>query len=203
MSAGTRARALLGGAALAAMAPAWGLAPEFTVVAAQSSLTFVATQQGERFTGRIPGFDARVRYAANDLAGSALDVTIRIASLDTQSPDRDQALAGAEWFDFAKFPTATFRTVAIRAAPAGPVADADLTIHGVTRRIPFPFKWIVDGERALLDAQITLDRLDFGIGTGEWADESLVGHKVEVTVHLTLVPAPAPKPRAPAHPPSK
>ena len=107
----------------------------------------MATQQGERFTGRIPGFDARVRYAANDLAGSVLDVTIRVASLDTQSPDRDQALAGAEWFDFAKFPTATFRTVAIRATPAGPMADADLTIRGVTRRIPFPFKWIADGER--------------------------------------------------------
>ena len=184
-------------ATLLAATAAAGAAPRYTVVPAQSSLGFVGTQQGEKFTGAIRDFDAHVDYAPDDLAGSKLDVTIRMKSIDTQSPDRDQALATADWFDFARFPTATFRTVAIRATPAGPVGDADLVIKGHTKRIAFPFTWKTAGSGATLDARVTLDRLDFGLGTGDWADDSTVGRKVDVLVHLTLVAAspaaPAPK----------
>jgi polyisoprenoid-binding protein YceI len=180
-------------------------APRYTVDAAQSSLGFVGTQQGEKFTGAIRDFDAQVEYAADDLAASKLEVIIRLKSMDTKSPDRDQALATADWFDFAKYPTATFRTVAIRSTASGPVGDADLTIKGHTKRIAFPFAWKTAGAGATLDARVTLDRLDFGLGGGDWADESMVGLKVEVVVHLTLAAAPAPaKPTAksvtkPAH----
>jgi polyisoprenoid-binding protein YceI len=195
-------RAALGMAILAA-APAIA-APLYAVVPAQSSLTFLGTQQGEKFTGAIRDFDARIEYAPNDLATSKLDVTIRMKSLDTKSPDRDQALATADWFDFAKFPTATFRTVAIRTTPTGPIGDADLTIKGRTKRIAFPFTWKVSNTGATLDAQVTLDRLDFGLGAGDWADESMVGRKVEVVVHLTLVTPAAPVPQVkPADRPGK
>ncbi len=178
-------------------------APAYTVVPAQSSLSFVGTQQGEKFTGVIRDFDARIAYAADDLAHSALDVTIRLKSIDSKSPDRDQALATSDWFDFAKFPTATFRTVAIRSTPAGPVGDADLTIKGHTKRIAFPFSWKAAGTGATLDARVTLDRLDFGLGGGEWADESTVGYKVEVVVHLTLAAAAPPAAAAPGTKPAK
>jgi polyisoprenoid-binding protein YceI len=181
-------RAALGMAILAG-APAIA-APLYPVVPAQSSLSFIGTQQGEKFTGAIRDFDARIEFDPNDLATSKLDVTIRMKSLDTKSPDRDQALATADWFDFAKFPTATFRTVAIRATPTGLVGDADLTIKGRTKRIEFPFAWKLSTTGATLDARVTLDRLDFGLGAGDWADESMVGRKVEVVVHLTLA-APA------------
>lgn len=191
--------AALGAGILAAMPAA--AAPLYAVVPAQSSLSFVGTQQGEKFTGAIRDFDARIEYAPDELATSKLDVTIRVKSMDTKSPDRDQALATADWFDFAKFPTATFRTVAIRATPSGPVGDADLTIKGRSKRIAFPFSWKASANGATLDAHVTLDRLDFGLGAGDWADESMVGRTVEVVVHLTLAAPPAPAP--PAKPTAK
>ena len=201
MSARTVCVGLVASAALCGLVPAAAAAPTYVVVPTKSSLSFVGTQQGEKFTGRIPGFDAKVRYAADDLAGSGLDVTIRVATLDTNSADRDQAIAGVDWFDFAKFPTATFRTVAIRTTATGPVADADLTIKGMTRRIRFPFTWAVGSGGATLDAHVTLNRLDFGIGAGEWTDDSVVGRTVEVTVHLSLTPVAESAP--PAAPPKK
>jgi polyisoprenoid-binding protein YceI len=191
------------GATLAAAAAAQA-APRYAVVPAQSSLSFVATQQGEKFTGALRDFDAQIEYAADDLATSRLDVAIRMKSIDTASPDRDQALATADWFDFAKFPTATFRTVAIRATSAGPVGDADLSIKGRTQRIAFPFTWKATGGGATLDARVTLDRLDFGLGAGDWAGENTAGRKVEVVVHLTLAAvAPAGPPPPAARPPAK
>jgi polyisoprenoid-binding protein YceI len=190
-------------AGLLLLAPgAFAAAPEYALVPAQSTLTFVGVQQGEKFTGKFPAFTARVRYAPGDLAGSSLEATIEVPKLDTASQDRDQALAGGEWFDFAKYPTASFRTVAIRPAPKGAVADAQLSIKGHTRRILFPFTWTASATGAVLDARVTLDRLEFGLGAGEWADESIIGRTVEVAVHLVLVPVPTPAP-APVKPPAR
>lgn len=174
-------------------------APSFAPVPGQSSLSFGATQQGEKFTGGFRDFDAHVAYAPDQLAASHIDATIRMKSLDSKNQERDTALVGSDWFDVAKFPTATFRTTAIRATPTGAVGDADLTIKGKTKRIAFPFTWRADGGKVVLDARVTIDRVDFGIGTGDWADESIVGHKVDVVVHLVLAPAVA----APLPPPTR
>ena len=162
----------------------------YTVDPAQSSLTFVGTQQGEKFTGTIKSFRAAVRYAPTELAASTLDVSMDLKSIDTRSGERDAALATAIWFDYAHTPTATFKSVGpLRATRDGAVADADLVIKGKTKRIAFPFRFTANGATANLDARVTLDRLDFGLGAGEWADDSVIGHKVDVVVHLVLKPA--------------
>jgi len=182
----------LAGTAARAEAPLW------TVVPAQSSVTFVGTQQGEKFTGVFGAFTARIRFAPAELASSRLESTLQMGSVTTMSEERDDTLVTSQWFDSVQFPTATFRTVAVRAAAAGApgaagaagfTADADLTIKDRTKRIVFPFSWQARPDAAVLDARVTIDRLDFGVGAGEWADESIVGRKVEVIVHLLLTPA--------------
>ena len=152
----------------------------------RSTLTFETTQQGEKFTGSFGKFQALVQYDEQAIADSRIEVTIDLRSVDTRARDRDQTLAGGDWFDVAHQPTATFRTVAMRMTARGPTADADLAIKGKTQRIAFPFRFAVTGSDATLDAHVTIDRLDYGLGAGEWADESVVGRKVEVTTHLVL-----------------
>ncbi len=177
--------------AVATGSSAHALAPTYRVIKDQSTLSFVGVQQGEQFTGVIKDFVATVRYAASDLAGSLLDVVIHLRSLDTRSSERDQALATADWFAISQFPDATFRTVAIRQTVNGPVGDADLTIKGRTKRIAFPFVWAQTVHGATLDARVRLNRLDFGLGSGEWVDATVVGHQVDVIVHLTLIATPS------------
>ena len=175
-----------------AAAAAHAEAPVWSVVPAQSSVTFVGTQQGEKFTGAFATFTARIQFAPADAASSRFEAVLQMASVATRSVERDDALATSAWFDNMHYPVATFRTVAVHAAAAGAAggtADADLTIKGRTRRIVFPFGWQARPGGALLDARVTLDRLEFGVGAGEWADESIIGHQVEVIVHLVLVPA--------------
>jgi polyisoprenoid-binding protein YceI len=203
----TRSAATLVVVLRCAASAAWADAPAYSAVAAQSSVTFVGTQQGERFSGVIRDFDARVAYASDEISTSRMDVVIRLASLDTKNEERDQELAGADWFDVARYPTASFRVATIRMTPAGPVGDAELTIKGHTKQLAFPFTWTADGGSATLDARVTLDRLDFGLGAGEWADETIVAHKVEVIVHVRLAAAaregkpaaPATQPRSATH----
>jgi hypothetical protein len=161
-----------------------------------STLQFQGTQQGEKFSGNIKAFDARIVYDSADYAGSVFDVTMSLKSMDSHNLERDQAMQTADWFDLAHHPVASFKTVGFRTTAQGVVADADLSIKGRIKRIVFPFQWRKTAANATLDARVSVDRLDFGLGAGEWADESLVGRRVDVIVHLNLMPAP-PSPTAP------
>ena len=49
-------------------------------------------------------------------------------------------------------------------------------------------KFAQAGGGATLDVDTTLKRLDFGIGSGDWADPSMIGNEVLVHAHLLLQP---------------
>lgn len=169
-------------AVLAAPAPvrAW------TVDRAGSTLTFTGTYQGEKFEGRFKRFDARtVYYDPANLADAKFDVTIDIASVDTANAERDQALPGADFFDTAKFPQAHFVTTRFRKDNRGGVlADGTLSLRGVAK--PVTLRVSYTPGKDTLDVDATLNRLDFGIGGGDWSDTSLIGNEVTVHGHLML-----------------
>lgn len=157
-----------------------------------STLQFQGTQQGEKFTGAIKVFEAKISYDAHDLAQASFDVTMQLKSIDSRNLERDQAMQTPDWFDTGRYPTAVFKTVNFRVTAQGAVADADLTIKGRTKRISFPFQFQKTAAGATLDSRVTLDRLDFALGAGEWADDSMVGRRVDVIVHLNLTPVAPP-----------
>jgi cytochrome b561 len=161
-------------------------------LSAGSTLQFQGTQQGEKFTGSVRTFDAKIAFDPSDLTGSGFDVSMQLKTIDSRNSERDAAMQTTDWFDTAHFPLATFKTVGFRSTSSGVVADADLTLRGKTRRIVFPFQFQKTAAGATLDARVALNRLDFGLGAGEWADDSMIGHRVDVLVHLVLAAPTAP-----------
>jgi polyisoprenoid-binding protein YceI len=154
---------------------------------AGSTLRFAGTQQGERFDGGFQRFQSTIRFDPAALADASFDVDIDITSADTANSERDETLLGDDFFDSARFPRARFTTTTFRQlAPGKFEADARLTIRDRTVALKFPFTWQGDAKSATLDARVTLDRLAYDVGTGEWEDESSVGHDVDVIVHLVL-----------------
>ncbi len=164
-------------------------AAEYTMQSGR--LLFSGTQQGERFEGRFNQFDPKISFDAKVLDASRLDVSIALASADSANSERDDTLKTADFFDVSKFPSAHFVTTKIVAmGGANFEADAMLTIRNKTVPIKFPFSMIPGAEgRMQLTAKVTLNRMDFGIGTGDWADDSTIGHKIDVDVSLILVAA--------------
>jgi polyisoprenoid-binding protein YceI len=155
--------------------------------AAHSTLTFANTYQGVEYTGQFRRFDARIDYDPADLAHAKFDVTVDVTSLDTQNSERDHAALGADFFDTAKFPRAHFVTTSLRKAADGKViADGLLTLRGIGKPVTLVVKFAQRGDTATLDVSAHVKRLDFGIGTGQWADPSLIGDGVSVHGHLLL-----------------
>ncbi len=175
-------------ATLAAATAMPAFARDWAVDAAHSTLAFTGSYQGETFDGRFRRFDASIAYDPADLAHAKFDVTVDIASLDTQNSERDQAALGTDFFDSARFPRAHFVTTAFRRAANGEVlADGTLTLRGVTRPVMLSVKFVPGGNNATLDVTARLKRLDFGIGGGQWADTSMIGNGVTVHGHLLLL----------------
>ncbi|MDZ4811737.1 MAG: YceI family protein [Pseudomonadota bacterium] len=154
-----------------------------------STLGFTGQQQGEPFQGHFRKFASTIRFDPAVLAKARFDVSIDISSADSANSERDETMLGAEFFDSKKFPKARFTTRAFRQiAPGKFEADATLTIRDKSVALKFPFTWSGDAKSAVLKAKVTLDRLAFGLGTGDWEDESSIGYKVEVNVYLKLAP---------------
>ncbi|HET6546701.1 MAG TPA: YceI family protein [Rhodanobacteraceae bacterium] len=172
-------------ALLLLLLPLTAHARDWKTDSAHSTLGFSGQYQGETFNGSFGKFTAAIRYDPADPAGAKFDVSVDMASVDTQSSERDETLAGADFFDTGKFAKAHFVTDSFARASDGSMqATGTLTIRDRSRPVTLNVVFAATGDSATLDVTTTLDRLDFGLGTGaDWAD---IGKRITVKGHLVL-----------------
>ncbi|MBE0554077.1 MAG: cytochrome b/b6 domain-containing protein [Rhodobacteraceae bacterium] len=148
----------------------------------QGSIAFRLRQMGAEVEGSFASWSAEITFDETPVEGrnGRVRVTIDMASVALGSVT-DQA-TGAEFFDVGTHPTAVFEA-GILPSGDGYVAEGTLTLRGVERPVTLPFTLTVEGDRATMAGEVTLDRRDFGIGAG-YADEETVGFAVTVGVAL-------------------
>lgn len=144
--------------------------------------------------GRFTDVQGSITVAAN-LDDSVIDVVIGMASVESGSKTRDDHMKSADLFDVEQFPQATFRSVSVDWQGSGGVVHGDLTIHGVTRRIPLEVSFeghVRDpwgGDRAIFSARTQVDREDFGV-TWNVALEAggvLVSKEIRIEIDIETV----------------
>ncbi|HEX4063074.1 MAG TPA: YceI family protein [Streptosporangiaceae bacterium] len=85
--------------------------------------------------GHFGDFTGSITIAAEPLDSTAA-ATIKTASIDTGSADRDKHLTGPDFLDAEKFPEITFRTIRVTARNGSDLTVlGDLTIKDVTKEI--------------------------------------------------------------------
>jgi polyisoprenoid-binding protein YceI len=104
-----------------------------------------------------------------------VDLTIDTSSIDVGHAKLEEHLKSPDFFDVAKFPTATYKGKLVNFKGDAPTeVQGELTLHGVTKPVtlkvnsfkcmPHPMK---KSEFCGADASATINRKDFGIGWGE------------------------------------
>jgi polyisoprenoid-binding protein YceI len=171
-----------------ATAAAAGGAESFTADAGQSRLEFLGVQAGADFKGVFHKFTSRVDFAPDALASSRIDVQIDMNSVDSMDKDRDATMRGKDVFDVAHNPAAHYVTKTISKTPAGFTAVGSLTLRGVTKDVPIEFQFAPAGTGAKLTGSAKLNRLDFGVGKGDWKSTDTVGDAVKINFALVLKP---------------
>ena len=195
-----------------AQATTWDIDPAHTAVEFSIRHMMVSTVKGqfEKVKGTLELDD-------KDVTKSTVEVTIDLGSVNTHEPKRDGHLKSADFFDTAKFPTATFKSTKVQKAGKNKLkVTGELSLHGVTKPVVLevegpteasktPFGTTVRG----VHATAKIDRKDFDIGWNKVLDNGgmLVGNEVSLELNSELsekaAPAPAAAPAAPAAKPAK
>jgi polyisoprenoid-binding protein YceI len=188
--------------ALALFIPFAAQAGTWHADAKNSTLGFSSIYQGDAFNGRFKTFDATIAFDPAQLATSRIDVKITLASADTANSERDDSLHGNDFFDAARNPISTYTATKFRSLGGNRyAADGTLTLRGISKPVTLTFAWATGATPALVGDAV-VNRLDFKVGVGQWADTSLIGNAVKVHTALKLTPtAPAAiKPGVPVEP---
>ncbi len=154
-----------------------------------NSLAFVGSWEGEHFRGVFRRFDVEMTFSAQRPETAGLRVDVDVTSAFSDNAMRDEALADPEWFHYADFPSARFTG---ERAQAGPEAafriDGNLQLKGRRHPVSLAFDWREQGGKARMSGSTVLDRTWFGVGEGEWQDESVIAHEVRLEFDVTLAP---------------
>jgi polyisoprenoid-binding protein YceI len=189
----TAAAVCLTGWAQGAAAQAASPITHYVLDQTKSTLEFTFMQAGAQNKGKFTRFPVSFDFAPDNLAGSRLEVTVEIGSLDTGDKERDDTLRSADLFAVAKFPQAHFAASQFVRTASGFEALGKLTIRGVTRdaRVPFTFRTADEHGVAAgyMSGKTSIRRLDFGVGQGDWRATDQVGNEVGVAFALRLTSA--------------
>lgn len=171
---------------LPARAANWELDP------AQSLVYFKYSYGSEPFQGEFRNVQAT--FDIDPLRPSACEfqVTIPIDDVYVDSPEVKDYLLDYELFDVDTWPTATFTAENCSVQSANSfVSDGTLTIRDQTNPISFPFMLDVetcDGQVCFhLTSEVTIQRLEFGVGQGYWANTAEVPNEVTIEVDVYAI----------------
>ena len=151
--------------------------------------------------GQFDDYEAIVNFDPANPEAATVEVWIAVASVNTNNPKRDRHLQTADFFDTETYPYITFKSTAVRQTGGDNyVITGDLTIKGVTAQVELPVTLLgvmelpaemsemmggVD-QVASFEGGLTVERNDFGVGTGSWAATMIVGGDVGITLALEV-----------------
>ncbi len=137
--------------------------------------------------GRFNDFEGTFTYDPDDTSASAIDVTVKTASLDSNHAERDKHLRGEDFLEVDKYPTARFKTTSYKETGLDKsVLEGELTLKGVTKPITIEVERIGNGPdpwggyRRGFEGRTSFALKDFGI------DYNLGPASREVEMMLTV-----------------
>jgi len=98
--------------------------------------------------GQFSGVTGSLVLDRDNLAASRVEVSIDVATINTNNADRDNHLRSADFFDAANHPKMTFVSREVKAQPDGQLrVTGELTIRGNTRTVVLDAEPISDESR--------------------------------------------------------
>ena len=172
----------------AAFLPAFA-AEKYAIDPTHTQVEFTYSHFGfSNITGRFDQVESEFAFDAADPTKSSVKVTIPVDSISTGVAKLDEHLLSADFFDAARYPTATFTSTGVTVAGEGKLAVAgDLSIHGVTKPVVMDVTINKVGEHPMskkpaagFDASFDIKRSEFGVGGYAPAVSDEV--RIEITV---------------------
>ena len=170
----------------------WNLDPTHSAVEFSAKHLMITTVRG-----RFSDVTGTVTVHGDAPESAVVDVTVKVASIDTRTEQRDQHLRSADFFDVENFPVLTFTSTKLQGPKARFQLTGNLTIRGTTKPITLDVThegsgkdpW--GGERMGFSADGKIDRRDFGLTWNQALEAGgvVVSHDIKIHIDAQLVRA--------------
>lgn len=151
----------------------------------KSTVAIVFKQMSVPVEAKFKKFNAAIDYDSARPENSKASVDIEVASFDLGDIEYNKEVLKKEWFNAAQFPKASFVSSSIRAGANGKLdVTGTLSIKGKSVATNFPLTVKKDGNTVQFDGSLTIKRLAFQIGEGEWKDTEMLADEVVIKFHV-------------------
>lgn len=174
----------------AATKTTWKLDPAHTLVEFSAKHLMITTVKG-----RITDVEGTIVSDERDLRNSSVEATLKAATIDTRTEQRDQHLRSADFLNAEQFPEIKFKSTKIEGDKDSFKLTGDLTIRGVTRPIVLDVQfegrtkdpW--GGDRVGFSANGKIDRREFGLTWNQALETGgvVVGNDVKINLEIEAV----------------
>ena len=167
---------------------------EYDIDTSHSSLNFSIQHIGLGNTwGRFNDFSGTIQYDAEQLPSSSIQLTAKIASVDTHNKKRDDHLRNTDIFDAGTYPTMTFSGKGFKKIANDQYeVTGELTIRDISKKVTVILKKIGEGSHFFakkpaigFEADFNIDRKDFGVGQGKV--DGAMGNNVRIIAALEAI----------------
>ncbi len=169
---------------------AWKLDPAHTVVEFSAKHMMITTVRG-----RIADVEGTIYTDEKDPRKSSVEATLKGASIDTRSDQRDQHLRSGDFLNVEQFPEIRFKSTRIEGDKDNFKLTGNLTIRDVTREVTLDVEyggknrdpW--GGERVGFSASAKIDRRDFGLTWNQALETGgvLVANDIKISIDAQAV----------------
>jgi cytochrome b561 len=165
-------------------------APTWAVDPAQSSIVFRSAYMGRPFEGRFGKWDASIQFDSAKPQDARIRVVIPTSTAATGEAYFDENIGQGDWFHVQKHPEAVFEVNegVLKKTETEYEATGVLALKGERYPVRLPFTLTIDGANAKMHGEVTLKRLDLGIGRDTPAeakgDEEWVQNDVLVVIDV-------------------
>lgn len=174
----------------AATKTTWKLDPAHTLVEFSAKHLMITTVKG-----RITDVEGTIVSDERELRNSSVEATLKAATIDTRTEQRDQHLRSADFLNADQFPEIRFKSTRIEGDKDSFKLTGDLTIRGVTRPIVLDVQfegrtkdpW--GGDRVGFSATGKIDRREFGLTWNQALETGgvVVGNDVKINLEVEAV----------------
>ncbi len=171
-------------------------APVWNIDRTHSTIEFSVRHFFTPVSGSFADYDIDLVYDPAAPEEATVTATIAVASVSTNHQKRDSDLQGEQFFDRANHPAIEFTSDSVTV-----LADDEFIVHGslAIKGTSLPVDLAVkrlgimdlpESQRrrgrvlAGFEAGLTIDRRDFQVGTGSWAETTVLGSEVEIMIAL-------------------
>ena len=167
-------------------------APVWSIDNSHSSIGFEVTHFFTPVAGSFKKFEGSLNFDPENLAGSTASFSVDIASVETYNKKRNDHLQSKDFFDADKYPEMKFESTSFAKDGDDYSINGKLTIRDITKEITIPVQLLGYGDHPMkknklitaIRSEFTLNRNDYGVGTGSWSATAVVGDEVNVKILL-------------------